>query len=103
MSFLTGEWRRLIFVNYSIDPKIVEPYLPYKTELDTWGGNTYVSLVGFLFKNVRIKGVNFPFHTNFEEVNLRFYVRYFDGTIWKRGMVFIKKNSAYACHHFCCK
>ncbi len=32
-----------------------------------------------------------PFHVNFPEVNLRFYVRYKEGGVWKRGVVFIKE------------
>jgi len=36
-------------------------------------------------------GVKVPLHINFEEVNLRFYVRYNDAGVWKRGTVFIKE------------
>lgn len=70
---------------------MLKAYLPYKTELDFWKGNCYVSLVGFLFRKVRVKGILIPFHTTFEEVNLRFYVRYKSGDKWKRGVVFIKE------------
>lgn len=91
MSFLTAEWRRLAIANYEVDPKILQPYLPYKTELDTYNGICYASLVGFMFKNVRILGVKVPGHVNFEEVNLRFYVRFKEGNEWKRGVVFIKE------------
>jgi uncharacterized protein YqjF (DUF2071 family) len=35
--------------------------------------------------------MRFPFHTTFEEVNLRFYVRYKENSEWKRGVVFIKE------------
>jgi uncharacterized protein YqjF (DUF2071 family) len=91
MSFLTGEWRKLVIANYIIDPEILSNYLPYGTELDLWEGNCYVSLIGFLFKNTKLKGIKIPFHVNFEEVNLRFYVRYKDGEEWKRGVVFIKE------------
>ncbi len=91
MSFLTAEWRRLAFANYKIDPKILEPYVPYGTELDLWEGDCFVSLIGFVFKNVRLKGIKIPFHVNFEEVNLRFYVRRKVGDTWKRGVVFIKE------------
>lgn len=92
MSFLTAQWRRLAFVNYQIDPKVLLPFVPYKTELDTWNEKTYVSLVGFLFKNVKIKGISIPYHKTFEEINLRFYVRYKDQGVWKRGVVFIKET-----------
>ena len=43
----------------------------------------YVSLVGFMFKNTRLLNIPIPFHTDFEEVNLRFYVKHFDGNEWK--------------------
>ena len=89
--FLTAEWRKLIMANYIIDPVILSPYLPAKTELDYWNNNCYISLVGFMFKEVRIKGIKIPFHVNFPEVNLRFYVRHKDGNEWKRGVVFINE------------
>ena len=56
MSFLKAEWRKLILANYEVDPAILQPYLPYGTELDLWQGRNYVSLVGFMFKNVRMLG-----------------------------------------------
>ena len=90
-TFLKAEWRKLAMANYSIDKKILDKYLPYKTEHDLWNATCYVSLVGFMFLNTRVKGFRIPFHTNFEEVNLRFYVRYNQGGTWKRGVVFIKE------------
>jgi uncharacterized protein YqjF (DUF2071 family) len=77
--------------NYIIDPKLLRPYLPGKTEVDEWNGNCYVSLVAFMFLNTRVKRCSVPFHKNFEEVNLRFYVRYKEGNAWKRGTVFIRE------------
>lgn len=77
--------------NFSVDKKLIEPYLPNKTEIDIWNNLCYISLVGFMFVNTKIKGIKIPFHTNFEEVNLRFYVRYKEDSNWKRGVVFIKE------------
>ncbi|MES2454917.1 MAG: DUF2071 domain-containing protein [Bacteroidota bacterium] len=91
MSFLTAEWRKLAIANYAVDEQVLQPYLPIGTELDKWNGICYVSLIGFLFKNTRLLGIKVPLHSNFEEVNLRFYVRYKDQGIWKRGVVFIKE------------
>lgn len=91
MSFLTAEWRKLAIANYAIDPDVLMNYLPVGTELDLWEGKCYVSLIGFLFKNTRLLGFSIPFHANFEEVNLRFYVRYHDNGLWKRGVVFVKE------------
>ena len=87
--FLTAEWRKLIMANYIIDPLSLQKFLPAKTEIDLWKGNCYVSLVGFMFQNVRLKGTRIPCHVNFPEVNLRFYVRHKENNEWKRGVVFI--------------
>ena len=52
--FLTAEWQDLIMANYIISPEILIPFLPAKTELDYYNGNTYVSLVGFMFANTKV-------------------------------------------------
>jgi len=90
--FLTAEWRKLIMAQYTVKPKLLMPYLPRGLEFDFHEGHCYVSLVGFLFDRVRVKGVPIPSHTCFEEINLRFYVRRKepDGSI-KRGVVFIRE------------
>ena len=77
--------------NYAIEPSVLRPYIPAYTELDTYNNIHYVSLVGFLFTNTRVRGISVPFHRTFEEVNLRFYVRYKENGLWKRGVVFIKE------------
>jgi hypothetical protein len=77
--------------NYPVDRQVLQPYLPAHTELDIWKGHTYVSLVGFMFEKVRVKGLAVPYHTEFPEVNLRFYVRRKEGSEWKRGVVFISE------------
>jgi len=90
-TFLQAEWRKLAMANYAVDRNILAKYLPNKTELDLWNNTCYLSLVGFMFQNTKLLGLKIPFHTNFEEVNLRFYVRYNDYGEWKRGVVFIKE------------
>lgn len=77
--------------NYAVEAQLLTPYLPAGTELDFWQDTCYVSLVGFMFLNTAVKGIRIPFHINFEEVNLRFYVRYREQGEWKRGVVFIKE------------
>lgn len=91
MNFLTAAWRKLILVNYKVNPELLLPYLPAGTELDLWEGNCYLSLVGFMFMDTRLLGLPIPFHRNFEEVNLRFYVKRKEQNEWKRGVVFIKE------------
>lgn len=91
MKFLKAEWRKLAIINYEINPEILLKYLPKGTELDFYKGKCYVSLVGFMFLNTKLFGLPIPFHRNFEEVNLRFYVKKKEGNQWKRGVVFIKE------------
>lgn len=89
--FLTTEWRHLAMLNYEIDPGVLEPHLPAGTELDTWKGIYYISVVGLMFLNTRLYGVSVPFHRDFEEINLRFYVRREVAGEVRRGVVFIKE------------
>lgn len=89
--FLKAEWRKLLMANYVINPNRLATFLPNNTELDLWNGKCYISLVGFMFLNTRLLGLKIPFHTDFEEINLRFYVRNPSGNTWKRGVVFIKE------------
>ncbi len=74
-------------LNYEVDAALLAPYVPYGVEIDYWQGCTYVSLVGFLFLDTRLLGFPIPFHRNFDEVNLRFYVRRGE----RRGVVFIRE------------
>ena len=91
MNFLTADWQNLALINYNIDPNILLPFIPNGTELDLQNNICYISVVGFLFKNTKLLGLPIPFHRNFEEVNLRFYVKRKEGNVWKRGVVFIKE------------
>ena len=91
-NFLKAEWRKLVMFNYAVEPALLLHYVPAHTELDLWNNTCYVSLVGFMFHNTKVKGIKIPFHINFEEINLRFYVKYVDPKLGKkRGVVFIKE------------
>ncbi|MFI5171669.1 MAG: YqjF family protein [Chitinophagales bacterium] len=89
--FLRAEWKNLLIVNYVYDPSVLNNFLPAKTELDSFEGNHLISLVAFQFLNTKLWGIKFPFHTNFTEINLRFYVRRKENGEWKRGVVFIRE------------
>jgi len=91
-TFLTAEWRKLIMAQYIVDPAILAPFVPAGTEIDLYQGQCFVSLVGFLFDQVRVKRIRVPFHARFEEINLRFYVlrREAYGP-YKRGVVFLRE------------
>lgn len=78
-------------LNFVADPQLLAPLVPAGTELDFHEGETFLSVVGFLFLNTRVRGVSIPFHRNFEEVNLRFYVRRQTPEGWRRGVVFVRE------------
>ena len=89
--FLTAAWRYLLMLNYEIDPAVLQPLVPRGTVLDLWEGKALVSMVGFLFQKTRVLGLPIPFHTHFEEVNLRFYLRSENEAEPRRGVGFIKE------------
>ena len=89
--FLTANWRYLAMLNFVVDPKIVAPLVPPGTEVDFENGETFLSVVGFLFLDTRLLGLPIPLHRDFEEVNLRFYVRKKSADTWRRGIVFVRE------------
>jgi len=89
--FLQADWRWLLMLNFAIEPSALASRVPPGTVLDDWNGQTYVSLVGFRFLNTRVLGLPVPFHQNFDELNLRFYVRRRYGNEIRRGVVFVKE------------
>lgn len=89
--FLTAKWHDLIMANYEVDPSLLESRVPAGTEIDLSDGKCYVSLVGFMFLDTRVLDFLIPFHINFEEVNLRFYVVRKTGEEVRRGVVFVKE------------
>ncbi len=89
--FLEADWRYLALLNFAVAPELLSPLVPEGTELDFLDGQTFVSVVGFLFLNTRVLGVPIPLHRDFEEVNLRFYVRRRSADTWRRGLVFVRE------------
>ena len=79
-------------LNYRVDPALLRSCVPAGTVLDTWKGEAYLSVVGFLFRRTRVLGFAIPWHQDFEEVNLRFYVRRElpSGEV-RRGVTFIRE------------
>jgi len=78
-------------LNFVVDPQILAPLVPPGTEIDYENGETFVSVVGFLFLDTRLLGLPIPLHRDFEEVNLRFYVRKKSADTWRRGVVFVRE------------
>lgn len=80
-----------MILNYNIDATVLVPLVPRGTELDVTEYGALVSLVGFRFLDTQLFGIPVPFHRNFDEINLRFYVRRRVDGEWRRGVVFIKE------------
>ncbi len=89
--FLSARWQHLAMINYAIDPQVLAPLIPKGTELDLWEERCLVSLVGFRFLQTRVRGWTLPGHRDFDEINLRFYVRRQTSEGWRRGVVFVKE------------
>lgn len=90
-TFVEAEWRHLVTAHYRVEPSVLRTFVPAGTELDDWNGNVFLSLVGLRFLQTRVLGVPVPFHRNFDEVNLRLYVRRTVSDEVRRGIVFIKE------------
>src|SRR6476620_10512260 len=88
---LTAEWRNLILLNFPVPTEIIKRLAPPGTEPDLHDGQSYISIVGFQFENVRLFGLPIPGHTNFPEINLRYYVRRTVAGELRRGVVFARE------------
>lgn len=77
--------------NYEVAPELLADRVPRGTALDYHEDKLFVSLVGFMFLDTRVLGVPVPFHINFEEVNLRFYVKRETEQETRRGVCFVKE------------
>ena len=79
-------------LNYEVPPGLLQPLVPAGTELDQFDGATLASMVGFRFLDTRVLGIPIPGHRDFDEVNLRFYVRRRDEErSWRRAVVFVRE------------
>ncbi len=85
--FLTARWEHLIVASYAVPESLLWPLLPTGIDLDFRDGRCFASLVGFQFLDTRVLGVGWPWHRDFAEWNLRFYVRHGD----TRGVVFVRE------------
>jgi uncharacterized protein YqjF (DUF2071 family) len=89
--FLTAKWHDLVMANYEVAPELLAGRVPLGTSLDFHDGRCFVSLVAFMFLETRVLGMSVPFHINFEEVNLRFYVKRETAEEVRRGVCFVKE------------
>lgn len=91
VEFLTARWMHLAMLNYEVDSALLADRVPAGVELDSFAGKSFLSMVGFQFLDTRVLGIPIPFLRDFEEVNLRFYVRRESAEGLRRGVVFVKE------------
>lgn len=85
--YLRAEWRHLINLTYRVPREKLDVLLPAGMEPDLWEDEAHVSLVAFDFLYTRVKGIRIPFHVNFPEINLRYYVRHKQ----RNGVMFVRE------------
>lgn len=89
--FLTASWTELLLLNFAVPGEVIARLAPAGTEPDFFDGQAYLSVVGFMFRDARFFGLGLPGHRQFEEVNLRYYVRRETENGPRRGVVFVRE------------
>jgi hypothetical protein len=89
--FLTARWTELLLLNFPVPTELIAGLAPPGTEPDLFDAQAHVSIVGFQFRDTRICGCAVPRHTDFPEINLRYYVRRIVGREIRRGVVFVQE------------
>ncbi|WP_298315865.1 DUF2071 domain-containing protein [uncultured Aquimarina sp.] len=70
------EWNNAIFLHWKVDYDELKKFVPKELEIDLFEGNAWVSLVAFSMEKIRPKHLPyFPPISNFEEINIRTYIK----------------------------
>lgn len=70
------EWNNTIFLHYQVNVSELEKFLPKGLEIDLYDGKPWLSVVAFTMEKIRPKNLpSFSPISNFEEINIRTYVR----------------------------
>ena len=72
--WLVQSWHDLAFLHWAVDPAVAAPFLPRGTSPDTFGGRTYVGLIGFRMGGLgALRKPGIPYLGTFCETNVRLY------------------------------
>lgn len=88
--FMEQHWSDLLLLHWPISPKVLRPTIPDDLELDLFEGQAWASVVGFHLSGLRMRPIRWIPWKDFDEVNLRTYVKTSDG---KRGVWFHSLDS----------
>jgi uncharacterized protein YqjF (DUF2071 family) len=86
----TQNWRRLLFMHWTVPVEELRKVVPASLELDLWQGEAYVGVVPFMMERVRPSYVPEAMALDFLETNVRTYV-YKDGV---PGVYFLSLEAA---------
>lgn len=71
------EWNDAIFLHYQVDIDELRKFVPDSLEIDLFEGQAWVSIVAFTMEKIRPKNLPyFPPISNFDEINIRTYVKF---------------------------
>jgi len=71
------EWNNAIFLHWQVDLTELKKFVPKELEIDLFEGKPWVSMVAFTMEKMRPKNmISFPPISNFDEINIRTYVKY---------------------------
>ena len=89
---MAQDWRQLTFVHWAVDPDVVAPLLPPRTNPDVLDGVTYVGLIPFQMRHAGFgRGPAVPYFGDFAETNVRLYSVDSEG---RHGVVFRSLESS---------
>jgi hypothetical protein len=70
------EWNNVIFLHWQVELSELKKLVPKELEIDTFDGKAWVSIVAFTMEKIRPKNIpHFPPISNFDEINIRTYVK----------------------------
>ena len=70
------EWNNALFLDYQVDLNELKKFVPKELEIDLFDGKPWVSIVAFTMEKIRPKNLpHFPPISDFDEINIRTYVR----------------------------
>lgn len=85
VAVMRQKWTELLFLHWQWSPEDIRKTLPPGLEIDTFDGRAWLGIVPFFMRGVRPSFLPpLPFLSNFQELNVRTYVRDSDGNpgVW---------------------
>jgi len=70
------EWNNVIFLHYQVELIELKKFVPKELKIDLFDGKPWITVVAFTMEKIRPKNLpSFPLISDFDEINIRTYVR----------------------------